>query len=218
MLHVVIPTLDSEARLPALLAQLDGARVIVADGGSEDATLHLAARAGAALAVGASGRGPQLALGAKLATLSGGPDDWFLFLHCDSRLPEDWRAVVEAAMRQDRPRYFHLKAEASGWRARLFERLVAFRVWGWGLPYGDQGLLISRKRYAAAGGYKPWPLFEDVDMVDRLPDLAPLPARLGTDVSHYMEGGMWRRGRRNLALLKRFRAGEDPSELVHDYH
>ena len=217
MLHVIIPTYNSEARLERLLPQLARARVIVADGGSDDGTLSVAAQHGAQLAVGAKGRGPQLQLGAKLASQTGEPDDWFFFLHSDSVMPANWRAVVEAAMIHDVPRYFRLRADAPGWRARLFERLVAFRCWGWGLPYGDQGLLISRARYTTVGGYKPWPLFEDVDMVDRLPDLMPLQASLGTDVSHYMKGGMWTRGRRNLALLKRFRAGEDPAALARDY-
>ena len=217
MLHVVIPALDSEARLRRLLPQLGGVSVVVADGGSSDGTVALAARHGARLALGARGRGPQMNLGARLATLSGGPEDWLLFLHSDSVLPVGWQGVAERAMRRDVPRYFRLRADAPGWRARLFERLVAFRCWGWGLPYGDQGLLISRARFETVGGFKPWPLFEDVDMVDRLPDLAPLPAALGTDVSHYMRGGMWRRGRRNLALLRRFRAGEDPAALARDY-
>ena len=217
MLHVIIPALNSEARLARLLPQLDGARVIVADGGSTDGTLGLVARHGACLAVGASGRGPQLRLGAHLAQLSGATGDWFLFLHSDSVLPEGWRCVVEAAMARDVPRYFRLRADAGGLRAWAWERLVAFRNWGWGLPYGDQGLLISRARYEAVGGYAPWPLFEDVDMVDRLPDLAPLPAALRTDVSRYLDGGMWARGRRNLALLRRFRAGEAPETLARDY-
>ncbi len=218
MLHVIIPTYNSQERLLNLLPQLCGERIIVADGGSTDKTCQIAIEGGAVLAVGAKGRGSQLRLGADLASLSGEADDWFLFLHSDSVLPKNWRSVVSTAMQRDIPRYFHLKAEASGWQARLFERLVAFRVWGWGLPYGDQGLLISQRRYEAIGGYKPWPLFEDVDMVDRLPDLTALPAKLGTDVSHYMNGGMWRRGRRNLALLKRFRQGESPETLARDYH
>ena len=217
MLHVIIPTLDSEARLRRLLPQLDGARVIVADGGSGDGTLEVALRHGACLAVGASGRGPQLRLGAHLAALSGEAGDWFLFLHSDSVMPADWRAAVGSAVEHDAPRYFRLGADAGGLRAWLWERLVAFRCWGWGLPYGDQGLLISRARYEAVGGYKPWPLFEDVDMVDRLPDLAPLQATIRTDVSRYLRGGMWSRGRRNLALLRRFRAGEHPDALAADY-
>ena len=216
-LHVVIPALNSEARLARLLPQLAGERVIVSDGGSEDGTIPVAATHGASLAVGASGRGPQLRLGAELARLSGEAGDWLLFLHSDSVLPDGWRAEVEAAMAHDVPRYFRLGADARGLRPWLWERLVAFRCWGWGLPYGDQGLLISRARYEAVGGFKPWPLFEDVDMVDRLPDLAPLRARIRTDVSRYLRGGMWARGRRNLALLRRFRAGESPEALARDY-
>ena len=159
MLIIIIPTYRAETGLARLLPQLAGARVIVSDGGSTDSTLQRAAGAGANLAVGVSGRGAQLKLRAKMAALSGAQDDWFLFLHADSQVPDDWRRVLDQAMQQGDPRYFRFKADATGSRARFMNRMVALRCWALGLPYGDQGLLISRTLYEQVGGHAKMALF-----------------------------------------------------------
>ena len=69
-LAVVIPTLDAAATLAATLAALaEGAallhEIVVADGGSDDATVALAGRAGARVVAARPGRGRQLAAGAR---------------------------------------------------------------------------------------------------------------------------------------------------------
>ena len=83
----VIPTLNSQTHLPILLDQLSGrtGRIVVSDGGSSDQILKKAAAYNVRFVRGFKGRGSQLARGAKWA------DDtqWYLFIHCDSRLPEN---------------------------------------------------------------------------------------------------------------------------------
>lgn len=220
MLIIIIPTYQAATELAQLLPQVSDARVIIGDGGSTDGTLQYAVRAGVNVAAGASGRGAQLKLGAKLAVLSGAAQDWFLFLHADSRLPEDWRRVVDDAMSEGDPRYFRFKADASGWRAIVMNRMVALRCWALGLPYGDQGLLISRTLYEHVGGYAKMALFEDVELVERLraaARLRPLPAALTTDVSKHWQDGIWRRGVRNLGLLWRYKRGATVAELLSAY-
>lgn len=220
MLIIIIPTFQAEQCLERLLPQLSGQRVIVSDGGSSDDTLAHAARAGASLALGASGRGAQLKLGAELAAMSGHVDDWFLFLHADSQLAEGWRDIVGDAMIIGGPRYFQFKADASGLKSQFMNRMVALRCWALGLPYGDQGLLISRRLYERVGGHAKMALFEDVDLVERVRKveaLRPLPATLTTDVSKHWQDGLWRRGVRNLGLLWRYKRGAAVSELLKTY-
>jgi glycosyltransferase involved in cell wall biosynthesis len=220
VLSVIIPTFQAEPGLLRLLPQLQGQRVIVSDGGSTDGTLICAVRAGAVLAVGARGRGAQLKLGAKLAALSGDADDWYLFLHADSQLPDGWRDVVRDAMQQDAPRYFRFKADASGLKSLFMNRMVALRCWALGLPYGDQGLLISRALYEQVGGHAKMALFEDVELIERLRKVAavrPLPVALTTDVSQHWQDGLWRRSLRNLGLLWRYKRGATVSELLKAY-
>jgi hypothetical protein len=77
------------------------------------------------------------------------------------------------------------------------------------LPYGDQGLLISRALYDQIGGYRPLPLMEDVDLVRRLGRrrLAVLPADAVTSAARWRRDGWARRSARNLACLALHRLG-----------
>ena len=98
-------------------------------------------------------------------------------------------------------------------------RLANWRARAFGLPYGDQGLLISRVLYDAAGGYAPLPLMEDVDLVRRLGKrrLAPLEAVAVTAAERYRRNGWWRRPLRNLCLLGLYVLGIPPERLARWY-
>jgi glycosyltransferase involved in cell wall biosynthesis len=65
MICVVIPTLNCIGQISTLLPKLKVFnRIVVADGGSTDGTMQYAAK-NSIVALGANGRGSQLALGAK---------------------------------------------------------------------------------------------------------------------------------------------------------
>ena len=221
---VVIPTLNAEAGLRRLLAQIPGdIRRVVADGGSEDGTLRVALRAGAVVASGASGRGSQLRLGADFAMEHLPEDGWLLFLHADTRLPDNWRALVAAHARliPQKAAYFGFDGEAD-WLTRGMLRLaVRLRELAWSLPYGDQGLLVSVSLYREIGGYHDMPLFEDVDMVTRLRRasgrLVRLRGHIRTDIGAHAREGVVRRGTRNLRLLSAYRHGVPVEELLERY-
>ena len=84
-----------------------------------------------------------------------------------------------------------------------------------GLPYGDQGLLISRAHYERLGGFRPLPLMEDVDLVRRIGrnDLVPLEADAITSAARYRRDGWWFRPLRNLTCLSLYFAGLPPQAL-----
>ncbi len=100
--------------------------------------------------------------------------DWLLFLHADCRLGAGLGGrgrdvILSAAPRSgDRAGYFDLALDDASPAARRLERIVAWRCRVLALPYGDQGLLISRTLYEAVGGFAPLPLMEDVDLARRL--------------------------------------------------
>ena len=161
-LSVVIPTLNAAAALPACLSALMAGvetglirELVISDSGSQDATMAIAEEAGAVQVSGPPSRGGQLRRGAGAA---GG--DWLLFLHADSQLPDGWTDAVEAQMAAGRPACFRLKFDARGMAPALVAGWANLRSRLLGLPYGDQGLLISRADYDAIGGFPDIPLME----------------------------------------------------------
>ena len=73
------------------------------------------------------------------------------------------------------PLCFSLAFRASGIAAKLVAAWANLRTDLLCLPYGDQGLLLRRKDYDAAGGYLDQPLMEDVALVRAL---APRVSRI----------------------------------------
>jgi rSAM/selenodomain-associated transferase 2 len=223
-ISVIIPTLNAAASLPAAIAQFDAARaeglvadIIVSDGGSLDDTVALARSAGAQAVTGPPGRGRQLALGA--AAAQGG---WLLFIHADTRLDPGWEAAVTtflAAKGEDHAAAFAFALDDDAPAARRLEGIVAWRCRVLALPYGDQGLLISRKLYDQLGGFAPIPLMEDVDLVRRIgrKRLTILDHRAVTSAARYRRDGYLRRSARNLVCLSLFVIGVPPRLIARLY-
>lgn len=224
MLAVIIPTLNAQTCLPSLLPSLGNVRLVISDGGSADATLTQALNAGAVVARGSPGRGGQMARGADLAGAAEAVTA-YLFLHADSRLLPGWQSAVETALQTPETAWhFRYQPNGQGLGVTWLRFIVWLRGWAWRLPYGDQGLLISREMYDAIGGYDTEkPLFEDVDIIDRIKAkygrraVRKLPLALSTDISDHLQQGVWARGWRNYKLLKAYRSGEDVADLRERY-
>jgi rSAM/selenodomain-associated transferase 2 len=223
MISLIIPTLNAARRLPATFlsifdAAVDGfvSEVIVSDGGSEDATLKIAEDAGATVIVGERGRGQQLRAGAERAR-----KPWLLFLHADTALERGWVGDVQAFMKKggDSAAAFRFRLADSGFQPRLLESAVALRCKLFALPYGDQGLLISRKLYDAVGGFAPIPLMEDVDFVERLGRrrIAILKTAAVTSAEGFKRDGYVRRSLSNLSCLMKYYRGVPPERLAERY-
>lgn len=225
MLSVIIPTLNAAAALPACLAALEPGReaglvaeIIVSDGGSGDDTVRVAESLGAQVTTGAKGRGAQLQRGALVAS-----SEWLMFLHADSQPAPEWLFAAEdflhspASLR--RAAYFHLRLDDGAAKARRLERLVAWRCDRFGLPYGDQGLLLSRLFYGEVGGFHDLPLMEDVDLVRRIGKqrLALLPADITTSAARYQNDGYLLRPARNLFCLSLYFLGLPPALIARVY-
>ena len=220
-LAIVIPVLNEAPRLPATLAALAAeaaAEIVVVDGGSDDDSVAVARGAGARVIFAARGRGAQLAAGVAATAAP-----WLLLLHADTVLAPSWGAVVArfiaAPEAGARAGYFRFAlAERAPWARRL-ARVVAWRARVLGLPYGDQGLVISRALLERSGGIAALPLMEDVDLVRRLGRrrLVPLAADAVTSAARYGRG--WRRRSfRNLVCLGLYYLGVKPARLAGLYH
>ncbi|MGB8275710.1 MAG: TIGR04283 family arsenosugar biosynthesis glycosyltransferase [Alphaproteobacteria bacterium] len=233
MLSVVIPALDAARTIGACLGALGlgdtkGERgiapesgdfeVVVADGGSTDGTLGIARALGARVVPVSRGRGAQLAAGARAAK-----GDWLLFLHADTVLEAGWREAV-ASFRADpanarRAASFRFALDDDRPAARLLETVVGWRCRALGLPYGDQGLIVSRALYDEVGGFGPLPLMEDVDLVRRIGRrrLVVLDVAAVTSAARYRSDGYVARPARNLACLGLYFLGIPPRLIARIY-
>ena len=184
---------------------------IISDGGSTDATRAIADEVGATWVEGTAGRGGQLGRGAELAQ-----GDWLLFLHADTNLGPGWVEAVEQAIDVGAPGYFSLRFHKRSLAARLTAGWANLRARVFGRPFGDQGLLVSRRDYEAAGGYPDIPLMEDVALIRALPRAQRLGAWAETGWERY-EGRWLRQGAGNLLRQLRFALGADPARLARGY-
>ncbi len=222
MISAIIPTLNAGDGLAATLRCLgqnpEIGEIIVADAGSADATHAVSESGGARLIDAPRGRGSQLAAGAKAAN-----GDWLLFLHADTALQAGWPGEAAKFMADPENRFragvFRFALDDQTRAARRLERLVAWRTRVLGLPYGDQGLLMSRAFYGSLGGFAEIPLMEDVDMVRRIGRmrLVFLDAMAMTSAKRYRDGGYWRRSARNLFCLCLYFLGVAPERIERIY-
>ena len=175
MISVIVPTLNSADCLPHCFDSLITAtvrglvrEVIVADGGSSDETLAIADGTGAHIVKGGKTRSSRLIAGAKIAR-----SDWLLFLRPETALESGWEMEVESFLSRvtlERPRAaaFRFAIDDFGWAARRREMYTALRCMLFGLPYGNQGLLIPKRLYLKLGGYRPVESLEGADLARRI--------------------------------------------------
>ena len=226
MLSIIMPTLNAENGLQAsLLPLVDGVvdgmvkELIIADGGSQDATVAIAEEAGATIINSQKGRGSQMAAGAEIAR-----SDWLLFLHADTVLEQGW--IEDVARFKGQPEALKSKAavfrfalDDHRWRARLLEMAVLLRCKVFALPFGDQGLLISRQLYNEIGGFGQMMLMEDVDIIRRLgrTRLSYFKTRAVTSAQRYRRDGYLRRMIKNAQCLIMWFAGVSPDKILEKY-
>jgi rSAM/selenodomain-associated transferase 2 len=221
-ISVIIPTLNSAPQLQRCLGALgEGimngllAEVIFADGGSSDDTEQIAEEVGATFLSTTKGRGNQMAAAARVAR-----GEWLLFLHSDSVLGHDWQtAVIRHLPNSEKAGYFKLRFDETTFPARTVAGWANFRSRWLGLPYGDQGLLISQRLYNRIGGFAEIPLMEDVAIAKKLRGkFAALPASIETSADKYRQDGWLKRSFMNFGMVSRYLTGTDPTMLAAKYY
>ena len=161
MLSAIIATHNSERTLvPTLAALVPGAtagllgEVIVADGGSSDATAEVADIAGCRFV-----NSPDPLAKRLRAAVAGTRSPWLIFLRAGCVPEPGWIAAVdrfmETADRLDGPRAAVFRPPGAGdlLHPRLSELAALLRVMLIGGAKPDQGLLIARQFYDALGGH-----------------------------------------------------------------
>jgi rSAM/selenodomain-associated transferase 2 len=167
-LSIIIPALDEARALGATLAAaacVEGeVEVIVVDGGSADETAEVARLHGARVVTSARGRGTQMHAGALEAR---GAVLWFL--HADTHAPSDAAVCIARALEDPRAvgGNFRIRFDGVSGAARFLTWLYP-RLRLLGLAYGDSGIFVRRAAYERAGGFRAFPIFEDLDLLRAL--------------------------------------------------
>ncbi|HEY0544802.1 MAG TPA: TIGR04283 family arsenosugar biosynthesis glycosyltransferase [Pyrinomonadaceae bacterium] len=167
-LSIIIPALNEARSIGATLDAVKEVRgrveIIVVDGGSDDGTIEILRERGVRIIQSERGRGLQLHAGACAAR---GEILWFL--HADTLPPVDAAGRIGEVLSDE-------KIVGGNFRVRFDGERVAARFLTWlyprlrrlGLCYGDSGIFVRREIYGRIGGFKPFPIFEDLDLVQKL--------------------------------------------------
>jgi len=221
-LSVIIPTLDEAACIGSTLHALApyrsrGVEIIIADGGSRDGTTALAAAGSDRVVDCQPGRAVQLNAGAAAAR---GPI--LLFLHADSRLPDDFDESIRSAV-NDRPiawGRFDVTIVGNRRGLALIAAMMNIRSRTTGIATGDQGIFVTRTLFARLQGFPLQPLMEDIEFsksAKRHSRPHCLRARIQTSGRRWDRDGIVR----TVLLMWRLRLayffGADPAALRRRY-
>jgi rSAM/selenodomain-associated transferase 2 len=227
-LSIIVPVLDEAVEVAALVENLSlqqgiGFELILCDGGSRDATLHLAAEQAVNApfpvksTVTEPGRGRQMNAGAVLATA-----ELLLFLHADSRFPNPYALEDAVAAFRRRPggspavaaRFglgFRRDDPSSSLAYRYYEAKA--RLDRSDCIRGDQGFLLTRRFFHHLGGFDTsLPFYEDVRLVhamERRGSWMLLPATITTSARRFEAEGLCRRQVVNAIIVNAAIVGWD---------
>jgi rSAM/selenodomain-associated transferase 2 len=220
-LCIVMPVLDEGEQLRVALRDLQhfrqrGVRVVVVDGGSSDNTMAIARELADLALVAPRGRAAQMNAGAAASSAQ-----VLLFLHADTRLPDDADTLVQrAALAPCGWGRFDVQIDSTALMLRIVSGAMNLRSRWTGIATGDQAMFVRHDLFTAAGGFPDLPLMEDIALSTTLKKYGPpacLSQRVVTSARRWQRHGVWR----TIWLMWRLRAayffGADPAQLAVDY-
>lgn len=194
---IIVPILNESAQLNDLLEHLrayerSGCEIIFVDGGSRDQSFEQVQARGFSVFRSNKGRALQMNTGAQLAT-----KNILLFLHADTRLPENADRIIEHALEDKRAQWGRFNVEITG-------QAFMFKIVAWFMNHrsrlssivtGDQAIFIRRDLFEKLGGFPVQALMEDIEFSKRLKSISKaiaLRENVLTSGRRWEQKGIWR--------------------------
>lgn len=202
-ISIIVPVLNEAEQLPELLLHLQqwknqSCDIIVVDGGSSDHSLQLLEKSSFTILHSERGRARQMNLGAQFAQ-----SNILLFLHADTRLPENAKKLVLAALASEQEHWgrFDVALRAEN---QTFYQQTMYAIISWfinqrsrlsGIATGDQAIFVKHSTFTSIGGFVEQPLMEDVELCRQLKKIASpicLKEKVTTSARRWQSKGVWR--------------------------
>ncbi|MFP6582035.1 MAG: TIGR04283 family arsenosugar biosynthesis glycosyltransferase [Candidatus Hydrogenedentota bacterium] len=219
-LSVVIPVLNEANTIESTLERLGSnpdIQIILADGGSTDATRSIAESRGALVITTPRGRAIQMNIGAAHAAA-----DTVFFLHGDTIPPDTYQQEIKATLSRLNAAAgaFHFNTSDESLPMRIIRHFTNLRARLLQLPYGDQGLFLSKTTFHAVSGYEDLPIMEDFVIVRTLKKHGQIrlaPSKTTTCARRWQRQGPWRTTLYNLLTIFAWHIGISPHWLAERY-
>jgi rSAM/selenodomain-associated transferase 2 len=218
-LSIIMPTLNEAQTLGQTLQSFKPrpAEIIVVDGGSTDDTVEVARQYTRHVLISRAGRGLQQDKGAREAQ-----GDVLVFLHADTRLPNGYEHLIHRALADPRVLFgaFWLSIYPAEPALGLVSLMGNIRAGFLKLPYGDQVLFVRKAAYFEVGGFRDWPIMEDVDLVRRLNQVGRFKMARGlvqTSARRWQKENLVYTTVRNWSLILRYFLRASPHTLARYY-
>lgn len=220
-LSIIVPILNEIELLPELLAHLlhwqrRGCEVMLVDGGSEDGSADVAEVIGFRVIRSARGRAAQMNAGAAQAK-----GTVMLFLHADTRLPDDSLEHIFNALKKHRWGRFNVHISGDALMLRVIAFFINMRSRITGIATGDQAIFVERTLFEKVGGFVEQPLMEDIELSTQLRKInspACLFVKVTTSGRRWQTHGICR----TVLLMWRLRwaywRGVPAEQLAKEYH
>ncbi|MGH6624268.1 MAG: TIGR04283 family arsenosugar biosynthesis glycosyltransferase [Burkholderiaceae bacterium] len=219
---IVVPVLNEASIVAEALQRLmplrrRGAVVVVVDGGSTDGTLERAQPLADIALRAPRGRGAQMNAG--LAAF-GVDVDAAVFLHADTRLPDDADQLIADALVDARWGRFDVHIDGRSPWLRMVAAAMNLRSRITSVCTGDQALFARLDLLRDLRGFAEIPLMEDIEFSRRARRIAR-PAAIRTPVRtsgrRWDRHGVWRTIVLMWELRLRYFLGDDPARLARRY-
>ena len=169
MFSIIIPTLNEEHTLSEnnlffkKIKDKLNAEIIIVDGGSDDATIHVAKKFSCKVVMSNPSRSKQQNIGAEYAT-----GDFLIFMHADTIISDEAIKCIKMLEKDFIWGFFKVNLNSNKMKYKALSYLINLRSKIFNYSTGDQVLIIQKDFFIKNKGFKNICLMEDIEFTNRM--------------------------------------------------